>query len=71
MTTPRKPPKRFDGLSERQAWVVIGTVLTIWVLSTLAGMAKLNGWQPPEGINSIVLVVVGAALITKKKDGGE
>lgn len=67
-----RAPSRGEVLTDRTASIVIYVVTAIWAANILAGMFKLNGYQPSSEINGIFMAVVGGAFLARTRaKGGE
>ena len=66
-----KDHREGGGLSDRAANIIVGVVTAVWAASVVAGMFKVNGYQPSEGVNTIFMVVVGGAFVLRYKARGE
>lgn len=67
-----RAPSRGEVLTDRTASIVIYVVTAIWAGNILAGMFKLNGYQPSSEINGIFMAVVGGAFLARTRmKGGE
>jgi hypothetical protein len=57
-------------ISDRTATIIIAVVTVIWAANIIAGMARINDYQPSESVNAIFMAVVGGAFALRGKNSG-
>jgi ABC-type branched-subunit amino acid transport system permease subunit len=57
-------------ISDRTATIIIAVVTVIWAANIIAGMVRLNDYQPSESVNAIFMAVVGGAFALRGKGHG-
>lgn len=54
-------------ISDKTANVLIGVVTVMWALNIVAGMARINDYEPSESVNGIFMAIVGGAFALRAK----
>lgn len=68
----RSKDRSSEVISDRTANVIIIIVTIIWAGNIVAGMMKINDYQPSETINGIFMTIVGGAFVLRARSrGGE
>lgn len=58
-------------ISDRTATIVIAVITVVWAGNIVAGMLRVNDYQPSESVNGIFMAIVGGAFALRARGGGE
>ena len=67
-----EPPKKDDEwLNDRQARIIVFTILGVWVFLTVAGaFHKYTGVEYPPELHSAFFAAIGLIMVARAKGGG-
>lgn len=55
-------------LSDRAFTRVVAAVVVVWAANFAAGVAPFLNYKPDQGINGVMLLVMGSAMTIRAKD---